>query len=168
MTSRRGLPAGWLFDPEVARRVVLARRPGPEDVVGVVVSDEVWTRVVGLLRWADGAGRAAPGLTAGVCARLAADCAALLHRLPALLDELGEGLVEDGHDVAGSAEPADRVQAVAAEITELLLSAGPVRLPVLADTVFRLGAAAISVAADRTDWSAAGLAQVHTGSAPQT
>lgn len=168
MTSRRGLPAGWLFDPEAARAVVLARRPAPDDVVGIVVSDEVWTSVVGLLRWADGAGRAAPDLTAGVCARLAADCAALLQRLPALLDELGEGLVDQGEDVADPSDPADRVQAVAAEITELLLSARSVHLHVLADAVFRLGAAAISVAAERTDWSTAGLTQAHTGSARHT
>src|SRR5690349_4658235 len=78
-----------LFDPEVSQRLVLARRPPSSPPVTCVVSDVVWRDVVQLLRWS-AATAASAHVDAGRWWRLAAGCAELLRRLPALCDEVGD------------------------------------------------------------------------------
>src|SRR3954447_11277152 len=96
-----------LFDPSGAHALVLARRPAGCSAVDAVVSDAVWQDVVQLLRWTAASTAAAPELDRGRWWRLAAGCAALLRRLPALSDELGEdwdrpALLPDGEDSPGT------------------------------------------------------------------
>src|SRR3954469_4101434 len=79
----------WLFDPGDAHRLVLARRPPDASAMTSVVSDVVWHDVVHLLRWS-AATTGSTDVDAARWWRLAAACADLLRRLPALCDELGE------------------------------------------------------------------------------
>lgn len=150
-----------LFDPATARRLVLARRPASRPagraVVATVVSDLVWTDVVELLRWAAAAPHAAPALRAGVRWRLAAGCADLLHRLPALADELGERW--SGQDEPDEpAEPDDpddrpadeRVRRATEHLAVALLDAGPLDLRRIAALVDALGGSAVAALAEGT------------------
>ena len=146
--------AHWLFDPAAVQAIVVARRPAGTDAVGCVVSDRVWSDVVGLLRWAHSAERSGPSVASGAWWRLAADCAALLRTLPGLMDELDEGLVDVPVTLPDDAAPAERVRAVAAELTALLRSPEEVPLTVVSDLVGRLGSAAISASAGAADWNA--------------
>ncbi len=145
-----------LFNPAAARRLVHDRRPAvPPNgraVVADVVSDRVWRDVVELLRWASGAAHAVPALRAGAWWRLAAGCADLLRRLPALADELAEhwdaGTAEDIVDPGAEVPGAERVQAVARRLATELVGAGPLDLQRLAVLVDALGAAAVAALAD--------------------
>jgi hypothetical protein len=144
-----------LFDPAGAHRLVLARRPPDPSPVICVVSDVVWEEVVHLLRWS-AATTASAGVDAGRWWRLAAGCANLLRRLPALCDEVGEPW--------GPTTPADdpelpagtRVTFAGVRLAALLRSREPVPLRWLAGEVDALGAAAISALAETSSWALPG------------
>jgi len=141
-----------LFDPEGAHRLVLARRPPSPSPVTAVVSDVVWEEVVHLLRWSS-ATTASAGVDAVRWWRLAAGCADLLRRLPALCDEVGEPW--------GPTAPADdpelpgttRVALTTARVAALLRAREPVPLRRLAGEVDALGAAAINALAQASTWT---------------
>ncbi|TFV88791.1 hypothetical protein [Blastococcus sp. CT_GayMR16] len=145
-----------LFDPDGAHRLVLARRPPHCSAMTCVVSDVVWHDVVHLLRWS-AATAASAGVDAGRWWRLAAGCAELLRRLPALCDELGEPW--------GPTAPADdpelpgttRVELATGRLLGLLHAPAPVPLRLLAGEVDALGAAAISALAQTSSWSLPGM-----------
>jgi hypothetical protein len=145
-----------LFDPATAQRLVLAHRPEPRTAVTAVVSDTVWREVVGLLRWATATTGGAPGLESGRWWRLAAGCADLLRRLPALGDEAGEpwrpAIVTEDPTSTG----VRRVTEASDRLLALLLSAEPVALPRLAAGIDALGAAAVGVLAEEASWTVPG------------
>ncbi len=138
----------WLFDPDTTRALVLARRPPGGRAVEDVVSDVVWGEVVRLLRWA-AAGTSAPAaLRAGSWWRLAAGCAALLRRLPALSAEIAEPwAVEPPAAGPDDVPPSARVGVVAGRLTALLRSGQAVPLRRLAAEVDALGEAAVQALA---------------------
>ena len=141
-------PARWLFDPDTTRALVLARRPSGGRAVEDVVSDVVWGEVVGLLRWAAAAARAPVALRTGSWWRLAAGCAALLRRLPALSAEIAEPwTVEPPVVPLDGVPPSERVAVVAGRLAGLLRSGQPVRLRRLAAEVDALGEAAVQAIA---------------------
>jgi hypothetical protein len=142
----------WLFDPADAHRLVLARRPAASSALTSVISDVVWQEVVGLLRWSV-ASTDDPGTDAGRWWRLAAGCADLLRRLPALCDELGEpwsptGAVDDP-ELPGT----ERVALVTGRLAALLRSTDPLPLRRLARDIDALGAAAIKAYAETSSWA---------------
>jgi hypothetical protein len=142
----------WLFDPPTASRLVLAHRPAAAEAVECVVSDLVWRDVLKLLRWATaGTGRAELG--SGRWWHLAAGCADLLRRLPALCDELGQPWDPPSPPDEGTSGVA-RVHAVSARLAALLRSPGPLPLSRVAAEVDALGAAAVSALAEGTQWTA--------------
>jgi hypothetical protein len=147
-----------LFDPPAAHRLVLAHRPDRPTAVGCVVSDVVWQEVVGLLRWATAGTGGAHDLESGRWWRLAAACADLLRRLPALGDEAGEPWRPA--DRAGAPTSAGTVRAARAtdRLLALLESPEPVPLAALAVEIDELGAAAISAYADEASWTVPGTA----------
>ncbi len=152
-------PRRWLFDPPTARRLVLARRPVPRSAVSGVVSDVVWTDVVRLLRWATADAGGRTGLEAGRWWRLAAACADLHRRLPALVDEVGEPWQND--DAVPESVGLDgeaRVARAAARLAELLRADGPVPLQTVAAEIDALGAAALGAYAERVPWTMPGAA----------
>lgn len=140
-----------LFHPEGAHRLVLARRPASSPPVTCVVSDVVWQDVVQLLRWS-AATTSSAHVDAGRWWRLAAGCAALLRRLPALCDEVGEPwgptAPADDPDLPGTA----RVAAGTTRLADLLRTPEPVPLRELAGEIDALGAAAISALAQTSSW----------------
>jgi hypothetical protein len=144
-----------LFDPDGAHRLVLARRPTDPSAVTCVVSDIVWQEVIHLLRWSAATAGSAD-VDAGRWWRLAAGCADLLRRLPALCDELGEPW--------GPTAPADdpelpgatRVALATGRLGALLRSPEPITLRWLAGEVDALGAAAISALAQASSWAVPG------------
>jgi hypothetical protein len=127
----------WLFDPSDAQRLVLARRPPGSTAMTSVVSDVVWHDVVHLLRWSASTTTSAD-VDAGRWWRLAAACADLLRRLPALCDELGEPW-----DVTVPTE--DRAMPGRARVAETTVR--------LAGEVDALGSAAISAFAQASSWA---------------
>jgi hypothetical protein len=144
----------WLFDPTTAHQLVLARRPPTRSAVTCVVSDVVWHEVVRLLRWATASTGGAEALEAGRWWRLAASCADLLRRLPALSDELGEpwtpaGPVDHPEEESGTA----LVELVADRLLGLLVASDPLPLQHLAGQIDALGAAAISALAEQSPWT---------------
>jgi len=153
-------PRRWLFDPPTAHRLVLARRPVPRSAVSGVVSDVVWTDVVRLLRWATADAGERTGLQAGRWWRLAAACADLHRRLPALVDEVGEPW--QGDDVAVpeavGLDGEARVARAAARLAALLRADGPVPLQTVAAEIDALGAAALSAYAEQVPWTMPGAA----------
>ena len=143
----------WLFDPTTTRRLVLAHRPPEPSAVMCVVSDVVWQDVVRLLRWATAdTGRAAE-LELARWWRLAAGCADLLRRLPALSDELSEPWRPTPGPVGADGPAVTRVDAVVVRLTRLLRSPDPLPLRVLAVEIDALGAAAIGTLAERSSWT---------------
>jgi hypothetical protein len=145
----------WLFDPVDAHRLVLARRPAHSSPLTCVVSDVVWHDVVHLLRWS-AATTSSAGVDAARWWRLAAGCADLLRRLPALSDELGEPwhrtAPPDDADLPGTA----RVTLASGRLAALLRAEEPVPLCRLAADVDALGAAAISALAQTSSWALPG------------
>jgi hypothetical protein len=141
-----------LFDPAGAHRLVLARRPPACPPVTCVVSDVVWQDVVQLLRWS-AATTSSAHLDAGRWWRLAAGCAELLRRLPALCDELGEpwdpAAPPDDAVLPGRV----RVAFSSVRLVRLLRTPDPVPLRSLAGEVDALGAAAISALAQASSWT---------------
>jgi len=153
-------PRRWLFDPPTAHRRVLARRPVPLSAVTGVVSDVVWTDVVQLLRWATADAGGRTGLEAGRWWRLAAACADLHRRLPALVDEVGEPW-QDADPATSEADGLDgeaRVARTAARLAALLLADEPVPLQTVAAEIDALGAAALSAYAEAVPWTMPGAA----------
>ena len=142
----------WLFDPADAQRLVLARRPPGSTAMTSVVSDVVWHDVVHLLRWSASTTTSAD-VDAGRWWRLAAACADLLRRLPALCDELGEPwdvtVPTEDRAMPGRA----RVAETTVRLAGLLRARGPVPLRRLAGEVDALGAAAISAFAQASSWA---------------
>ncbi len=140
----------WLFDPATTRALVLARRPAGGRPVEDVVSDVVWGEVVRLLRWASAGTQGSAALRAGSWWRLAAGCAALLRRLPALSAEIAEPWAVVPPPSSLDGVPADaRVGVVAGRLAALLRSGQPVPLRRLAAEVDALGQAAVqALAAD--------------------
>ena len=147
----------WLYDPRDAHRLVLARRPPDPDVVTCVVSDAVWHEVVHLLRWS-AATTSSAEVDAGRWWLLAAGCADLLRRLPALCDEVGEPwrptAPADDADLPGNV----RVAFTSVRLAALLRTPEPVPLHHLAGEVDALGAAAISALAQTSSWALPGTA----------
>jgi hypothetical protein len=141
-----------LFDPAGAHRLVLARRPPSSSPVTCVVSDVVWQDVVQLLRWS-AATTSRADVDAGRWWRLAAGCADLLRKLPALCDELGEPwgptTSPDDADLPGTV----RVAFGTARLARLLRTPEPVPLRRFAGDVDALGAGAISAYAQASSWT---------------
>ena len=134
----------WLFDPSGTRRLVLAHRDADDPAVRCVVSDVVWSDVVVLLRWSRASTSGAAALETGVLWRLAAACADLLRRLPALSDEIDEPWQPTPSAAIRPDLPAStRIDLVARRLTQLLRAPGPLPLRALAAEVDALGDAAI-------------------------
>ena len=151
-------PRRWLFDPPTAHRLVLARRPVPRSAVTAVVSDVVWTDVVRLLRWATADAGGRTDLATGRWWRLAAACADLHRRLPALVDEVDEPWQGDD-PAATEADALDgeaRVARAAARLAALLLSDQPVPLQTVAAEIDALGSAALTAFAQQVPWTMPG------------
>jgi hypothetical protein len=142
-----------LFDPANAHRLVLGHRPPLRSTVACVVSDVVWHEVVTMLRWAIADTGGAPELDSGRWWRLAASCADLLRRLPALSDEVGERWSPAAPPSAPDLDGAARAERVAGRLLALLRSPDPVPLQRLAGEIDALGAAAISALADQAPWA---------------
>jgi hypothetical protein len=144
-----------LYDPDGTHRLVLARRPPHPDPVTCVVSDIVWLQVVRLLRWS-AATTDTHHVDEGRWWRLAAGCAALLHRLPGLCDELGEPWGPTGPADDPELPGTTRVALTTGRLAALLCSPDPVPLRRLAGEVDALGAAAISALAQTSSWTVPG------------
>jgi hypothetical protein len=143
----------WLFHPPTTARLVLGHRPPAAEAVECVVSDVLWRDVVRLLRCATASTSRIAHQDQGRWWRLAAGCADLLRRLPALCDEVGEPwdppvLPED----AGTG--VERVHAVTARLAALLRSSEPLPVARVAAEVDALGAAAVSALVEQSPWDA--------------
>jgi hypothetical protein len=146
-------PGPGLYEPGAGRALVLAHRPAGGGAARNVVSDAVWSDVLVVLRWARATLRCRPELLPGVAWRTAAAAAALLRRLPALGDELGEcWRLEAAAPTAGGTER-ERLQA-AAERLESRLRTPAEALPLcrLAVETDAVGAAAVGLVAAGADW----------------
>src|SRR4051794_1748772 len=140
-----------LFDPAASHDLVLARRPPVPTAVQGVVSDVVWSEVVGLLRWATADTGGSTALQPGTWWRLAVGCADFLRRSPGLSAEIDEPWdVDSPREPPAGDDGADRIAAVAERLAALLRSAEPPPLRVLAAEVDALGAAAITALAERS------------------
>jgi hypothetical protein len=138
----------WLFDPAASHDLVLAHRPPVRTAVTCVVSDVVWGEVVRLLRWANAGTRGSASLEIGTWWRLAAECAALLRRFPALSAEIDEPwAVTPPPDAPAGLSGGARVAEVADRLADLLCTREPIPLRTLAAHVDALGAAAIAAVA---------------------
>jgi hypothetical protein len=137
-----------LFDPDASHDLVLGHRPCPRTALRCVVSDVVWGEVVCLLRWANAGTGGSAALRTGTWWRLAAHCAALLRRFPALSAELGEPWDGAPRPEPPGATGAERVEAVAARLAGLLRSPEQVPLCVLAAEIEALGGAAVTALAE--------------------
>jgi hypothetical protein len=142
----------WLYHPQDAHRLVLDRRPPDPSVVTCVVSDVVWHEVVHLLRWS-AATTSSAEVDAGRWWRLAAGCADLLRRLPALCDEVGESWAPTAPAEDADLPGAVRVEFSTVRLAALLRTPEPVPMGRLAGEVDALGAAAISALAQNSSWA---------------
>lgn len=86
----RRFPHRQIYDPHASAALVRAHRPPGGGAASDVVSDAVWSEVLGLLRWSSTTLGCSGDLLTGTAWRTAAASAALLRRLPALCDERGE------------------------------------------------------------------------------
>ncbi|MFP5369295.1 MAG: hypothetical protein ACLGI3_00880 [Actinomycetes bacterium] len=136
-----------LFDPRAASDLVLARRPPTRSAVADVVSDVVWQEVVVLLRWAAADTHGSPELEAGRWWRLAAGCADLLRRLPALSDELAEPWQPVGRAELDPRTGEAGVEQACRRLARLLRSPVAPPLSVVAGEIDALGEAAITALA---------------------
>jgi hypothetical protein len=139
------------------------RRPAA-GAARAVVSDAVWTDVLGLLRWAEATLTCPADLRSGTAWRTAAGAAALLRRLPGLCGELGvawPGVSAAPAPVGGAA--ALRLRTAVDRLALLLCSpevdaadrlGGAVAE--LARGVDDIGAAAVAVLAEGADWTVRG------------
>lgn len=136
------------FDPTAAHDLVLAHRPPRPTAVQGVVSDVVWSDVVGMLRWATADPGGSPAVQAGAWWRLAVRCAVFLRRYPGLSAELAEPWDVVGRPDLSGATGAERVVAAAERLGALLGSTAPRPLHRLAAEVDALGAAAVTALAE--------------------
>jgi len=148
----------WLYDPALGGVLVRAHRPDAVGAAGSVVSDVVWSDVLRVLRWAEATVTCRPDLASGTAWRTASAAAALLRRLPGLCGEVGvpwPGPLPA--DAPAGLPPRERLR-TAADRLALRLCAPEEGLPDvlggLARDVDEVGAAAISVLAAGTDWTA--------------
>ncbi|WP_299952629.1 hypothetical protein [uncultured Modestobacter sp.] len=149
----------WLYDPSAGDLLVRAHRPPSAGAAADVVSDAVWRDVLRLVRWAAATLDCAPGLLAGTAWRTAATSAALLRRLPGLC--VAAGLAWPGVPVGpGDADDSGRARLRTAtdRLAALLGSpdaelGDPVLLAAVAADVDAVGAAAIALLAEETDWT---------------
>jgi hypothetical protein len=137
-----------LFDPDASHDLVLGRRPCPHTAVRCVVSDVVWGEVVCLLRWANAGTGGSAALRTGTWWRLAAHCAALLRRFPALSAEIDEPWCTTPPVHLPGATGAERVDAAAARLAALLRSPEQVPLCAVAAEIDALGGAAVTALAE--------------------
>jgi hypothetical protein len=153
----------WLYDPCLGGVLVRAHRSPAGGAAGSVVSDAVWTDVLGVLRWAEATLTCPPELAGGTAWRTAVTSAGLLRRLPGLCAEAGVAWPGPSAVAVPEIPAADRLRTAADRLALRLCSpeegaAGPLRDAVddLARDVDEVGAAAIAVVAAVTDWTAAG------------
>ena len=143
-----------LYDPRGGHALVRAHRPRSGGAASDVVSDAVWTDVLGLVRWAQATLCCTDELVPGVAWRTAAASAALLRRLPAFCDERGEGWPApvDGPAPSGMTSR-ERLQVAADQLWARLRTPGEeIPLYVLAVDVDAVGAAAVGLVAEGADW----------------
>ncbi|WP_138731638.1 hypothetical protein [Modestobacter excelsi] len=154
----------WLYDPSLGGVLVRAHRSPAAGAASSVLSDVVWGDVLGVLRWAEGTLTCPPELTGGTAWRTAAASAGLLRRLPGLCAEAGVAWPGPAPAyAAGDVPAAQRLRTAADRLALRLCSpeegvAGPLRdaLAELAGDVDEVGAAAIAVLTEGTDWTTAG------------
>jgi hypothetical protein len=156
----------WLYDPSLGGVLVRAHRPPAAGAAGSVVSDVVWSEVLGLLRWAEATVTCRADLAGGTAWRTAAASAALLRRLPGLCGEVGVAWAgAGGEPVAAPRLPVDRLRTAADRLALRLCAPdggadGPAVLAVvlgeLARDVDEVGAAAIAVLVEGADWAGTG------------
>jgi hypothetical protein len=149
----------WLFDPTLAHRMVPAHRCEPGSAVSCVISDAVWQEVIGLLRWATASTGRAPDLEPGRWWRLAAACADLLRRLPALGDEIGEPWRPAAPPAEATSVGVERVAEASDRLLALVRSAEALPLARLAVAIDALGAAAVSALVEEASWALPRTAQ---------
>jgi hypothetical protein len=137
-----------LFDPDASHDLVLGHRPCPHTAVRCVVSDVVWSEVVCLLRWANAGTGGSAALQTGAWWRLAAHCAALLRRFPALSAEIGEPWCSAPPVHLPGASGAERVDAAAARLAVMLRCPTQLPLCAVAAEIDALGGAAVTALAE--------------------
>ena len=137
-----------------------AHRPPAGGPADDVVSDVLWSDVLRLLRWAEATLGCPPSLVEGAAWRTAATAAALLRRLPALCAECGVAWpgvqAEPGEAMTSGRQ---RLVAAADRLAGLLCDppeeVEPSELVArVATEVDAIGAAAIGLLAEGTDWTA--------------
>jgi hypothetical protein len=154
----------WLYDPSLGGVLVRAHRAPAAGAAGCVVSDAVWSDVLGVLRWAEATLTCPQDLLGGTAWRTATASAGLLSRLPGLCAEAG--VVWPGPSVmpmTAQIAATDRLRTATDRLTLRLFSpeegaSGPLRdaLGDLARDVDEVGAASIAVVAAVADWTVAG------------
>jgi hypothetical protein len=156
----------WLYDPLLGGVLVRGHRPPAAGAASSVVSDVVWSQVLGVLRWAEATLTCRVELAGGSAWRTAAASAALLRTLPGLCSEVGvawAGAV--GEPGAAPMAARERLRTAADRLALRLCSPDgrddrPVVLAVvlreLAGEVDEVGAAAIAVLAEGADWTVTG------------
>ena len=162
--TQSGSRRPWLYDPSAGGVLVRAHRPPGAGAAGSVVSDTLWTDVLGVLRWAEATLTCPTELVGGAAWRTAAASARSLRRLPRLCAEAGvawPGPAPAPAEPEGA--PWQRLRAAADRLALRLCdpaedAAGPLRraVPELARDLDEVGAAAVAVLAAGTDWTSAG------------
>jgi hypothetical protein len=144
----------WLYDPAGSAAVVRAHRPAGGGAATCVVSDVLWGDVLSLVRWAYATLACPADLRSGTAWRTAAASAALLRRLPALCDELGECWAAPAPEQHADGPARRRLRRSADQLVARLRAPGD-RTPlcVLAAHVDELGAAAVGLLAEGTEWA---------------
>jgi hypothetical protein len=146
-----------LYDPHTGGALVRAHRPIGGGAASDVVSDAVWSDVLGLLRWARATLRCSGDLLPGVAWRTAAASAALLRRMPAYCDERGECWSLELATPVAVGTVRDRLHCAAAVLwARLRAPQEDLPLCVLAVEVDAVGAAAVGLLAEGADWRRAG------------
>ena len=162
--SRSAARRPWLYDSSLGGLLVRAHRAPRAGAAGCVVSDALWTDVLGLLRWAEATLTCPAEFAGGAAWRTAVAAAALLRRFPGLCAEAGVAWPGPAFETEPAEETAAARLRTAADRLALRLcspeegAAGPLRDAVaeLARDVDGVGAAAIAVLAAGTNWSSAG------------